>query len=31
MSIIGPRPQPKFYLPYYDDCERVGHNVMVVL
>lgn len=27
MSIIGPRPQPKFYLPYYDDCERIGHNV----
>lgn len=27
MSIIGPRPQPKFYLPYYEDEERVAHKV----
>lgn len=27
MSIIGPRPQPKFYLPYYEDEERVTHKV----
>lgn len=27
MSIIGPRPQPKFYLPYYEEEERVAHKV----
>lgn len=27
MSIIGPRPQPKFYLPYYEDEERKIHKV----
>lgn len=27
MSIVGPRPQPAFYLPYYKDEERVGHTV----
>lgn len=27
MSIIGPRPQPKFYLPYYEDEERIAHKV----
>ena len=27
MSIIGPRPQPKFYLPYYYDEERIAHKV----
>lgn len=27
MSIIGPRPQPKFYLPYYNESERIGHKV----
>ena len=27
MSIIGPRPQPKFYLPYYEDDERIAHTV----
>ena len=27
MSIIGPRPQPKFYLPYYEENERVAHKV----
>lgn len=27
MSIVGPRPQPEFYLPYYKDIERVGHTV----
>lgn len=27
MSIIGPRPQPKFYLPYYEEDERVAHKV----
>lgn len=27
MSIIGPRPQPKFYLPYYEEGERVAHQV----
>lgn len=27
MSIIGPRPQPSFYLPYYKDEERVAHKV----
>lgn len=27
MSIIGPRPQPKFYLPYYKEEERVSHKV----
>lgn len=27
MSIVGPRPQPKFYLPYYDESERVAHTV----
>lgn len=27
MSIVGPRPQPSFYLPYYKDEERVAHTV----
>lgn len=27
MSIVGPRPQPAFYLPYYKDEERVAHKV----
>lgn len=27
MSFVGPRPQPKFYGPYYTDEERVGHTV----
>ncbi|WP_454970517.1 sugar transferase [Dorea sp.] len=27
MSIIGPRPQPSFYLPYYKKEERVAHKV----
>lgn len=27
MSIIGPRPQPKFYLPYYNEEERKAHKV----
>ena len=27
MSIIGPRPQPKFYLPYYKENERIAHKV----
>lgn len=27
MSIVGPRPQPSFYLPYYTDEERVAHTV----
>lgn len=27
MSIVGPRPQPSFYLPYYKDEERKAHNV----
>ena len=27
MSIVGPRPQPSFYLPYYKDEERVSHKV----
>lgn len=27
MSIVGPRPQPEFYLPYYKEEERVGHTV----
>ena len=27
MSIIGPRPQPSFYLPYYTDEERKAHEV----
>ena len=27
MSIIGPRPQPSFYLPYYKEDERVAHKV----
>ena len=27
MSIIGPRPQPSFYLPYYTDEERKAHKV----
>lgn len=27
MSIIGPRPQPSFYLPYYKEEERVAHKV----
>ena len=27
MSIVGPRPQPKFYGPYYTDDERKAHKV----
>lgn len=27
MSIVGPRPQPSFYLPYYRDEERKAHDV----
>lgn len=27
MSIVGPRPQPSFYLPYYTEEERKGHMV----
>ena len=27
MSIVGPRPQPSFYLPYYKEEERVAHTV----
>lgn len=27
MSIVGPRPQPSFYLPYYTEKERKGHKV----
>ena len=27
MSIVGPRPQPSFYLPYYTEEERVAHTV----
>lgn len=27
MSIVGPRPQPSFYLPYYKDEERIAHSV----
>ena len=27
MSIVGPRPQPSFYLPYYTEEERKRHNV----
>ena len=27
MSIIGPRPQPSFYLPYYKSEERIAHKV----
>lgn len=27
MSIIGPRPQPSFYLPYYTEEERKAHKV----
>lgn len=27
MSIVGPRPQPSFYLPYYKEDERKGHSV----
>lgn len=27
MSIVGPRPQPSFYLPYYKEEERKGHSV----
>lgn len=27
MSIVGPRPQPSFYLPYYTDEERKAHKV----
>ena len=27
MSIVGPRPQPSFYLPYYREEERKGHMV----
>ncbi|MDD3240944.1 MAG: sugar transferase [Lachnospira sp.] len=27
MSIVGPRPQPTFYLPYYKEEERIAHKV----
>ena len=27
MSIVGPRPQPTFYLPYYTEEERKAHKV----
>ena len=27
MSIVGPRPQPSFYLPYYKEEERKAHTV----
>ena len=27
MSIVGPRPQPSFYLPYYKEEERKAHKV----
>ena len=27
MSIVGPRPQPSFYLPYYKEEERIAHKV----
>lgn len=27
MSIVGPRPQPSFYLPYYKEEERTAHKV----
>lgn len=27
MSLIGPRPLRTFYLPYYNDNERIRHNV----
>lgn len=27
MSIVGPRPQPSFYLPYYKEEERNAHKV----
>lgn len=27
MSIVGPRPQPSFYLPYYTEEERKAHSV----
>lgn len=27
MSIVGPRPQPSFYLPYYTEEERKAHKV----
>lgn len=27
MSIVGPRPQPSFYLPYYTEDERKAHSV----
>lgn len=27
MSIVGPRPQPWFYLPYYKEEERIIHSV----
>lgn len=27
MSIVGPRPQPSFYLPYYKKEERIAHKV----
>lgn len=27
MSFVGPRPQPKFYGPYYTEEERVAHKV----
>lgn len=27
MSIVGPRPQPWFYMPYYKDEERMAHSV----
>lgn len=27
MSLVGPRPQPSFYLPYYKEEERIAHKV----
>lgn len=27
MSFVGPRPQPKFYGPYYKEDERIAHTV----
>lgn len=27
MSFVGPRPQPKYYGPYYTDRERIAHTV----
>lgn len=27
MSIVGPRPQPEFYLPYYENDEKIIHTI----